>query len=124
MKFLKEMCIIVAILIFVIFIEVYTNGKLEKKLDVLGGKIGEIEQNLEDSNDKIGKIKDDWKKENDILSLFVDHNELEKLSKSLNFIEVNVKNNDFDEARENISELKFMIEHIKEKNSLELKNVF
>lgn len=65
-----------------------------------------------------------WNKEVEKLSLFVEHNELEKVSSDIVLIKSNFDTNDTDELFQNIADLKFMLEHIEEKNQLKLKNIF
>jgi len=65
-----------------------------------------------------------WKKDTDKLALFVEHNELEKVSSDIVVIESNFETDEIDKVLENIAELKFLLEHIEEKNQLKLKNVF
>ena len=58
------------------------------------------------------------------MALFVEHNELEKVSNDIVIIESNFETNETEKILENIAELKFMLEHIEEKNQLKLKNIF
>ena len=70
------------------------------------------------------ELKDKWKQKAESLALFVEHNELEKVSNDIVIIESNFETNETEKILENIAELKFMLEHIEEKNQLKLKNIF
>ena len=54
----------------------------------------------------------------------MEHNELEKVSNDVVIIESNFESDETEKTLENIAELKFMLEHIQEKNKLKLKNIF
>ena len=65
-----------------------------------------------------------WSKEEDKLSMFAEHNELEKVTTSLVLLEENIENGQFNEALANGKEFLYKLNHIKEKDNLELKNIF
>ena len=77
-----------------------------------------------DIEKKIGKLKENWLKKQDKLSYFSEHDELEKVSRCLITLEENVKNEEYEIALEDGSEFMYWLNHIKEKDKLELKNIF
>lgn len=129
MKFLKEYFIIIIILFFVIYINYLTNKDLNNQISWMRDGIESIENRLSEKNKE--KAKDEFKelhnKWNDItehLELFVDHNELEKVSTDIVKIDANFENEEDEELLENIFDLKFMLKHIEEKNQLKWRNFF
>lgn len=126
MRFVKETIIILIILGIVIMLEILTSKTLEKSLSWLEKDMEYIENNIDKNeiNEKVQEIKDKWKKDNEKLALFVEHNELEKISNNIIKIESNIKNRDKLETLEKVAEVKFMIEHISDKNKLKLRNIF
>ena len=129
MRFLKEYVIIAIILIIIILIEIITNRTLNNTIDWMNNKITSIENKIKENREQQAKnefdnLKNEWKEKDDKLSIFIEHNELEKISKNIIVIESNLKNDDKEKCLENIAEIKFILEHIREKNQMKLKNLF
>ena len=141
MKLKKEIFLIIGISIFIIFLEIITNLITEESIKFIGEEIEEINFSLSKIKDmnfegeeykefkgdiekKIGKLKENWLKKQDKLSYFSEHDELEKVSRCLITLEENVKNEEYEIALEDGSEFMYWLNHIKEKDKLELKNIF
>lgn len=90
-------------------------GKIEEKID--NNSIGDTKNEVEGLNDK-------WEKYEKTLSFFIEHDELEKVSAKVAIIKENVKNKEYEIALEDIVETKYLLEHIKDKYNLSLKNIF
>ena len=141
MKFKKEFFLVFFILSFIIILELITNIITKKSVDMIYQNINDInfmltetniknEKNILDRNDyenileKIKKAKRKWLVEENKLSLFIEHDELEKVTKCIVILEENVKNGEYANALENGQELIYWLFHFKEKNSMKLKNIF
>lgn len=141
MKLKKEIILIIGISVFIIILELATNMITEKCVKNIEGEFGEINlrltniKNMEketseysrykkELEEEIEKLKKDWFLKQDKLSIFSEHNELEKVSKCLITLEENVKNEEYEIALEDGSEFCYWLNHIKEKDKLELKNIF
>lgn len=141
MKLKKEIFLIIGISIFIIFLEIITNLITEESIKFIEEEIKEINFSLSKIKDmnfeeqeykefkgdiekKIGKLKENWLKKQDKLSYFSEHDELEKVSRCLITLEENVKNEEYEIALEDGSEFMYWLNHIKEKDKLELKNIF
>lgn len=141
MKLKKEFFLIIGILTFIIVLEIITNliteksiGKIEKQINEINSDISKIAymsiENEEYENykieleNKIEKLKSSWFEEQDKLSVFSEHNELEKVSKCLIVLEENTRNKEFEIALGDGKEFVYWLNHIKEKDKLELKNIF
>ena len=141
MKLKKEIILIIGISVFIIVLELVTNKitnesikNVEDKIKIVNvnlNKIKDMEKDNEeyemcrkDLEENIQKLKKDWFLKEDKLSIFSEHDELEKVSKCLITIEENVKNEEYENALEDGSEFMYWLNHIKEKDKLELKNVF
>lgn len=141
MKLKKEIFLIIGISIFIIFLEIITNLITEESIKFIEEEIKEINFSLSKIKDmnfeeqeykefkgdiekKIGKLKENWRKKQDKLSYFSEHDELEKVSRCLITLEENVKNEEYEIALEDGSEFMYWLNHIKEKDKLELKNIF
>lgn len=141
MKLKKEIFLIIGISVFIIILELVTNliteesvKKIEEEITEINVALREI-KDMEQENDKynifkkeleikIGNLKKDWFLEEDKLSIFSEHNELEKVSKCLIGLEENTKNEEYEIALEDGSEFIYWLNHINEKDKLELKNIF
>ncbi len=84
----------------------------------------EIEDNAKNIKADVKKLKDSWFKEEAKLSYFSEHDELEKITYAIVILEENVNNNEYEESLNNLIEAKFWLEHVKEKDSFKLKNIF
>lgn len=129
MRFLKEYFIVISILIIVFLIENLTSKSLNNATSSLENGIQSVENKVleakkEEAKNEFKDLKKNWNDESEKLALFVEHNELEKISKDIVIVESNLENNDTNEILENIDELQFMLKHVNEKYKLTLKNVF
>ena len=141
MKLKKEIILIFGISIFIIVLEIVTNliteyssRNIEDKIKSVNYLLDNIkdmkldtEEYYECKNDVENKIKDlkkEWFIEQNKLSYFSEHDELEKVSKSLIDLEENAKNEEYKMALEDGKEFEYWLNHVKEKDKLELKNIF
>ena len=129
MKFLKEYVIIIIILIFVIYINYLTDKDLNEQIAWMRDGIISIENKMtedkkSEAEEEFNSLHSKWKDITEHLELFVDHGELEKISSDIVKIDANFKVGEDEELMENIYDLKFMLDHIEEKNKLKLRNFF
>lgn len=141
MKLKKEVILIIIILISIIILDFVTNYISEKSVKEIMVKLDEIsilietakyqnnqnelssetEKNLEE---KVSNLKNEWNNKQNKLAMFVEHDELEKVTISIVLLEENIKNLEFVNAQENEAEVKYWLNHFKEKEKLNLKNIF
>lgn len=126
MRFLKETIGVILIIVFVISIEIITEKITNNSLKALSQKIEIIEEqeNDEDLKSSISKLSETWKNEEAKLSCYMEHDEVEEISKIINSLEFSAKNSDNEKIEEEINEIKFKMEHIKNKQKVKLKNIF
>ncbi|MBR3614924.1 MAG: DUF4363 family protein [Clostridia bacterium] len=141
MKLKKEFFLVIGISVFIIVLEIVTNIITEKSVEKIENQINEINSDLAKISDmnienekyksykmelerKIDKLKSSWFEEQDKLCVFSEHNELEKVSKCLIVLEENTRNKEFEIALSDGKEFLYWLNHIKEKDKLELKNIF
>lgn len=129
MRFIKEYLIIITILLIVFYIDHLTSENLGEAVSWLRDEIIGIENQINESREieaqeQFYKLEEKWKEKSEQLALFVEHNELEKVSNDIVIIQSNFETDETDKVLENIAELKFMLEHIEEKNQLKWKNIF
>ena len=129
MRFWRETLIIVLILVIVFWTEHITSKSLGECVSWMRDGVTSIENKINENNEvqaqkEFYDLQKRWKEKSESLALFVEHNELEKVSNDIVQIQANFDTEEKDKVIENIAELKFMLEHIEEKNQLKLKNIF
>ena len=126
MRFLKEYVILFFIIVFVNFIEIITDNITHKSISDINKTIEELELSLEseDAGEKVKNLCDSWKKEEDKLAFYMEHDELEKVGVLVDNIKSDIANDSMDEINEKVDEIKFLLEHVKNKQKIELKNIF
>lgn len=82
------------------------------------------EEKYDDSKNKSRKLNDKWFEYEEKLSFFIEHDEIEKVSTKIAVILENTKNKEYKAALEDVMEMRFLLEHVKDKNKLKLKNIF
>lgn len=125
MRFIKETIGIILIIVFVISIEIITEKITNNSLRVISQEITNIEENGEEKiEESVNKLSEAWKNEESKLSCYMEHDELEEISKLINSLNFSSKKNDTEKIEENINEIKFKMEHIKNKQKVKIKNIF
>lgn len=80
--------------------------------------------NFQKLQDKITLISDEWDKYEKVLSLFIEHRELEKIDTSIVRIRSYIDINELDEAIPEMNECIFVINHIQMKQKMSFANLF
>ena len=125
MRFIKETIGIILIIVFVISIEIITEKITNNSLRVISQEITNIEENGEEKiEENVNKLSEAWKNEESKLSCYMEHDELEEISKLITSLKFSSKKNDTEKIEENINEIKFKMEHIKNKQKVKIKNIF
>ena len=126
MRFLKEYIIMIFLILFVILYEIITVNITKSSLEEINSKIDELEYALQtnESEEKIEELTNLWKNKEGEMEFYMAHKELEEISLAIVDIKSCIENDKKDEAKEEIEEVKFRIEHIKNMQKIELKNIF
>lgn len=125
----KKMFLIFFILIIVILLDLFLFFKTNKLMEDIINDLGKLENRILEKNEKeINKmakeLKNNWEKTENKLSFFVEHEVVEKVSLKITTIVENVKNEENQNALEDIAETKLLLKHIERKYNLTFKNVF
>lgn len=132
MRFLKEYIVLIIIFILLITFDVLSRNYTEKSIQFLNSEVDEIikislyEENFDNNKilKKIEEFEKDWKKRQEVMSFYAEHNELEKVNVAISLMKSKIEVNKIEDAYENMVEIKYRIEHIKEKQELKLNNIF
>lgn len=128
MKYKKEIIVIVIIFCLITVLDIFTKRNTEFVMENMINELNKLyEQISREEKYNINLIYDiekSWKEKMKVMSLYLEHNELEKVNNSLAKLKSNVESKEKYMAVENIEETKFLIEHIKNKNLLNIENIF
>ena len=126
----KEVIICVIILIFIFVGDIITqnyskNSSEEITRDLEGLKVM-IDENIEVNKleVKADEIENKWNEKYNKLAYFIEHEELEKVKTGLVSIKSFVKSEENSELRNEVDKTIYLLEHIVEKNKVNLKNIF
>ena len=126
---IKEIVIIVVVVALVIGLDVISNNylkesvtELSNELNILRGLI--LEENKEKAQEQMQKVKDKWRERYNVLAYYIEHDELEKVETELVKLSADI---DMEEYKHCINELNtsiFILEHIGQKEKLDIISVF
>ena len=122
-------CTVILILIFVGngITQGYSRSSIEninEKLANLREEMNKEEINHEEIVRKEEEIDKEWEEMFSRLAYYIEHEELEKVSKNLENTKTYIKLKEYDNAIKEINEGIFILEHIEDKYSFNLQNIF
>lgn len=129
-KMYKEIivCIILIALIFSIDLisNNYTKKVFEEMNEILGNLRNEMikEEDNAKINEGIKRLEKKWNENFKTLSFYIEHNELEKVAKQITLIKGNSDVKEYSQAIPQLDECVFLLNHIKDKESLLIRNLF
>ena len=131
---------IIAIIIFVVILdfmtERYTNNtvnEITEKLTILNEKVDKYidnskfymdNKNLEEIIKISNELLENWREKDNVLSFYIEHDELEKISNKINSFNKQVETSNYNDAIVSLIETEFLLNHITQKQNLSLKNIF
>ena len=123
----KELIICLVIICSIVIGDIWLQNYTSKTLDTISTNLGELKETLNDnkfSKEKVIQVNNEWDKKFNILTCFLEHDELEKVKTQLVVITAGIDVEDTEYVYEEIDKAVYILEHIKDKNSLKLDNVF
>ena len=130
---MKETIISIFILIIIFGGAIYTKNFLEKTSQEIISKLDELKEEIviAKENEERQKVKelsneiyDKWEEMDKTWSTLVFHEELDTIQISLTKMKAQIEEGELEESLEELETTKFLINHIKEKEKFNLKNVF
>ncbi len=127
----RELIIVSIIIVCIIIASIIAQNNTKKEIADIDNKLENFKTEIMENkkgyielNEEIDKIYDNWVEKDKILSLYLEHNELEKINLSLKtikgFVEVDITNESVQEIEKCIATL----DHIEEKQAFNIKNIF
>ncbi len=122
-------CGIVLLLIGItnIITQNYTNQSVETmdtQLEKLKQKLIQEEVEKEEVEQEFENAMEHWKERYKILAYYIEHDELEKVETELTSLKGNIQVEQYEEGVPDLEKSIFILNHIKEKFKLNIKNVF
>ena len=130
-KMYKEIIICILVVIFIFSMDFISNNYTKKvffnmneELAILRNEMTNESKDEEKINKKIKEVEDKWYKNIKLLSCYIEHNELEKVQRQITIIKGNIDVKEYNQATPQLDECKFIINHIIDKESLLIRNIF
>ncbi len=127
----KEIIICILVVIFIFSLDFISNNytkrvffNMNEELAILRNEMTNESKDEEKINKKIKEVEDKWYKNIKLLSCYIEHNELEKVQRQITLIKGNIDVKEYNQATPQLDECKFIINHIIDKESLLIRNIF
>lgn len=140
----KEIIIVIIIVIAIISADILTQRYTKNGFENINNQLDEIkiigkelEKLKESQNDilksqekkkqleeKIEEMQNDWKKINKTTAFYIEHDELEKVNASMTKFKSYFELEEYTEAIPELEDCKYILNHIKEKESMQFINLF
>ena len=127
----KEIIISIIIIITVLILNYYTHRYTNESVMIMDNELEDLRnlilsENM--NNNEIEKnikvIRDKWRKRYSILAYFIEHDELEKVETQLTAIEGDIYVENYKESIPELDKCVFILNHIKDKDSFNIQNIF
>ncbi len=127
----KELVIIIIIIVLVIAGNIITQNNTNKTVKTMNEELNTFKNEISNENVKkheaqnhISKINDIWDEKSETLAYYIEHDELEKVSTELTKLKAEVETESYDLAIKDLNNCIFILEHIKDKSTLKIVNIF
>ena len=132
---LKETIISIVVIVAIVLGNYATQNSTKEKIDELTLKLGDLRKQLiqaEVNNEKIQKetqtLYQEWEHNHDeldkILSLYIEHNELEKIETELTGMKSRIEIQEYQDSIDELDKSVFLLKHIEDKYAFNLQNIF
>ena len=125
----KELIICIVVILIVVVLNIYTEKytkesvtRITDNLDTL--KLAIQEKNNEETSKQINDIIEEWDNRYKKLAYYIEHDELEKVETELVALKANIEVEEYEQGMSDLNRCIFILEHIKEKSALQIKNIF
>mgnify|MGYP000555000615 CR=1 FL=1 len=130
-KMYKEIIICILVVIVIFSMDLISNNytknvfsNINYELSNLRNEMTSESKDEEKITNKIKEVEEKWHKNLNILSCYIEHNELEKVQRQITLIKGNIDIKEYNQAIPQLDECKFIINHIIDKETLLIRNIF
>ena len=127
----KEIIVCILVVILIISMDLLSNNYTKKVFFSINDSLGNLrngmlkeDKDVDKINDEITKVEQAWNSKLNLLSCYIEHNELEKVARQLTLIKGNIDVEEYNQAVPQLDDCVYVINHIKDKESLLLRNLF
>ena len=125
----KELIIIVVVITLIVGLDIITNKYTKETLESLYNELNILEKYIlieekEKCIKQMKKIKQEWEKRYKILAFYIEHDELEKVETEMVKLEADIKVEEYTHCISEVKTTIFILEHIKDKEKLQLESIF
>lgn len=127
----KEVIICIVVVIFVIIGNIITQNYTRKSVETINAKLIELKEKLSKVNkdeegvkEAVKYIQEDWDEKQEKLAFYIEHDELEKVETQIHLLSGEVEAKLYEDAVPETDKCMFILEHIKDKTALNVKNIF
>lgn len=126
---MKQVIICICIFIFIVLLDMWTQNYTKESVAHITDNLNMLKDNVieeekEKSQQQLDRTIRDWDERYEYLSYYIEHNELEKVKTELVELKANIETEEYHEAATDIETSIFILEHIKQKTSVQIKNIF
>ena len=125
----KELVICVILVILIIIGDIVTQNYTKKTVNYITGELESLKQSLFEKDDdkadkEISKIDNKWKEVHDKLAYYIEHDELEKVESNFTACKSLAKTREYEQSISELEKTVYVLEHITDKYSFNLVNIF
>lgn len=130
----KELIISVIIIIVIIAGDIFTTKYTNKSIKTTTQSLSEIRKEMEKENEEdidadklkeqIRDIRNEWNKKHKKLAIYIEHDELEKIETDLAGLNGYLDKEEYGDSMAQLDISVYVLEHIKNKTTLSLINIF
>lgn len=130
----KETIICILVIIIVAIGNLVTQNYTEKCVSIINDDLIELEnkmkkedkdqKDMKDIKEKVAETKETWNQMQEKLAFYIEHDELEKVETQLFLLKGQADTRLYSNAVAEIEKCIFILEHIEDKNALNIKNIF
>lgn len=125
----KELAICIILIIFIFVGDRITQNYTQKSIETLTNELDQLQQNLanqeaEEAQKKVEEINDKWEKMHNKLAYYIEHDELEKVETYFTACKSFIQTQNYDLAISELKKTTFVLDHITDKYSFNLENIF
>ncbi len=125
----KEIIIATIVVILVITLNIITSKNTERVMDEITAYLSLVREGMEvEAEEQIKENMENaiktWEKEKEKLSIYIEHDELEKIELYMTNVDTDIETKEYNMAMEALDTCNFIIEHVKDKYKLSIQNIF
>ena len=125
---MKETLISISIIIVIFCLDIMMQKYTEKVVSTMNNYINDLRTDIRDENygkldQNINDMNDKWDEFKNVLSVYIEHDELEKVETYLAGYKSYVETHDKDMALNDLDKTEFILEHISNKYKFTIENI-